>query len=399
MTSINGKCRILHVINTLGIFGTERQLVLNLSALDPGRFINYLCYLYPIDSLVEEARAAGAQVFCLGVKGKAQWLPSIYHLVKFIKTTRVDLVHTNLYESDVIGGIAARLSGIPAISTLASPADAIAPFKKQLQLSSYKLGLSKFLHRTVYKTCYRHFIAVSEHVKKSWISNSGIDEPQITVIPRAINRDLTQSESVSAITETRKKLVGDQSYPVLLNVGRLIPQKGQRYLLEAMPEILKKYPGAKLLIAGEGPMRSELEKFKKDKGLDHVVSLLGSRSDIKMLHLASDIFVFPSLSEGMPGALLEAAVLGKPCVVADIEPVQEILKNGASGLFVPPKDSPALAQAIIRLSSNQSEAQAMGLKARETVLQEHSIDKIISKLEDLYMQVINKKSKKNSGKR
>jgi glycosyltransferase involved in cell wall biosynthesis len=388
-----GKYKVLHVINTLGIFGTERQLVLNLSVLDPARFINYLCSLYPIDSLADEARSTGAQVFYLGIKGKLQWLPAIYHLVKFIKTTKVDLVHANLFEADVIGGIAARLSGIPAISTLASPADANVAFKKQLQLSSFKLRLSRLLHRTVYKTCHSHFVAVSEHVKKSWISNSGMDEAKITVIPRAINSSLTQSESISQVTETRQKLVGDQSYPVLLNVGRLIPQKGQRYILEAMPDILKVYPSAKLLIAGEGPLRNELEVMKNSMGLEDAVSVLGSRSDIKILHLASDIFVFPSLSEGMPGALLEAAVLAKPCVVADIAPVREILKNGASGLFVPPQNAQALAQAIIRLSSSRQEALDMGLKASETVISEHNIDKIIGKLEDLYIQVINKKLK------
>jgi glycosyltransferase involved in cell wall biosynthesis len=192
------------------------------------------------------------------------------------------------------------------------------------------------------------------------------------------------------VTEARKKLAVDDAYPVLLSVGRLIPQKGHRYIVEAMPAILNRYPSAKLLIAGEGPLRGELENIKKSLGLDGAVFLLGSRNDIKMLHLSSDIFVFPSLSEGMPGALLEAAALGKPCVVADIEPVQEILENGKSGLFIPQHDSQALAQAVIRLSSNKEEAQALGMKARETVCSRHIINNTITKLEALYIQVLNK---------
>jgi glycosyltransferase involved in cell wall biosynthesis len=196
-------------------------------------------------------------------------------------------------------------------------------------------------------------------------------------------------ESLSKISEARSKLLIDDCYPVILNVGRLIPQKGQKYILEAMPLILKSYPGAKLLIVGEGTLRSELEKTKKDLGLDDAVSFLGTRNDIKMLHQVSDIFVFPSLSEGMPGALLEAAALGSPCIVTDIPPIQEILENGKSGLFIPQHNPQALAQAVIRLSSNKEEAKALGLMARETVLSKYLINNVINKLETLYIQVIN----------
>jgi len=385
--------RILHIIDSLNRAGTESQLVLNLSALDRARFTNYLCYLYPVDFLAAEARSLGVHVFCLRLNGKKQWLSGIYRLVKFIKTMKIDLVHTNLYESDVIGGVASRLSGVPVICTWASPADAPAAFKKQLHLNSYKLGLSVFLQRMIYKTCHNHFIAVSEHVKTSWINRRGFDQTRITVIPRAISQSLSQSVSVSVISEAREKLSLGNSYPIIFNVGRLTPQKGQRYILEAMPFILNNFPEAKLLIAGEGPLRNEMENMIKDLGLNNVVTLLGNRNDIKILHLASDIFVFPSLSEGMPGALLEAAALGQPCIVADIEPVREILEDTKSGLFIPQHDSKALAQAVVRLSTNRKEAHALGLKARETVLTRYIINNTVRKLEELYLQILNKRGR------
>jgi glycosyltransferase involved in cell wall biosynthesis len=385
--------RILHIIDSLNRAGTESQLVLNLSALDRARFTNYLCYLHPVDFLAADARSLGAHVFCLRLNGKRQWLSGIYRLVKFIKTMKIDLVHTNLYESDVIGGVASKLSGVPVICTWASPAGAPTAFKKQLHLNSYKLGLSMFLQRMIYKTCHNHFIAVSEHVKTSWINRRGFDQTRITVIPRAISQSLSQSVSVSVISEARKKLSLDNSYPIIFNVGRLTPQKGQEYILEAMPFILNNFPEAKLLIAGEGPLRNEMENMIKDLGLNNVVSLLGNRDDIKILHLASDIFVFPSLSEGMPGALLEAAALGKPCVVADIEPVREILEDTKSGLFIPQHDSKALAQAVVRLSANRKEAHALGLKARETVLNRFIINNTVRKLEELYIKILNNRGR------
>ena len=379
--------KILHVVDSMARAGTEHQLVLNLIALDRTRFENSLCYLYPVDFLAEEVRRLGIDVFCLGLKGKGQWLSSIYHFVRLIKTKKIDLVHTNLYEADVVGGIAARLSGVPAISTLTNPADATLPFQKQLHVKGYKLWLSSAIQKLVYKTCHRHFIAVSEHVRKSWIG-SGIDEKLISVIPRAVSQDLQQRATASVVEEMRRALSLNDNYPVLLNVGRLIPQKGQTYIIEAMPDILERFPKAKLLIAGEGPFRDELKKTVNNLGLDSAVALLGTCRDVKSLYQISDIFVFPSLSEGMPGALLEAAALGKPCIVADIEPTREILEDERSGLFIPQNDSKALAQAVIRLGVNREEARTLGLKAQEKVLSHHIINNIVHKLEDLYIQVL-----------
>ncbi len=382
------KYRVLHVIDSLDIGGTEHQEVLNLSAIDKSRFEVFLCYLHPPDSLAYEVRGLGIETVCLGIKGKQSWPYGIYRLIKIIKSRKIDLVHTSLSDADILGGIAGKLAGVPVISTLTSPADAIMRFSRELHISSYKLGLARFIRRNVLKVCCRHLIAVSAQVARSYIDLYGEKRMRITIIPRAISRDFMQPEPPAEIVQSRNRLSVNGSYPVLLNVGRLIPQKGQKYLLEAMPLVLESLPRAKLIIAGGGPLKDGLERIRKELGLDDAVSFLGVFDNIKMLHLASDIFVFPSLSEGMPGALLEASALAKPCVAFDIDPVREISEGGKSMLLVPRGDSRALAQAIVRLSCHQQEAQALGQRCREIVAARYLIDNTIKNLEAVYTRII-----------
>lgn len=385
---MNNKYKILHVIDSLDRGGTERQMILNISTLDSNIFKNYVCCIHEPTTLAKELKSRGIDVFCLNVRGKKHWPLAVYRLAKYIKKTGINLVHTNLFQAEVIGGIAARITGVPSVTTWASPSEATNPFIIELKLNRTKLKVSNIFRRMIYRLCYREFIAVSEHVKDTWMKRTGINESRITVIPRAIGKNLQIHDSPANTNKLRSNLRVDDAYPLLLNVGRLVPQKGQKYLIEAMLTIVNKFPKVKLLIAGEGPLHNELQNYVNNLELSGSVTLLGGRDDIKMLNLACDIFVFPSLSEGMPGSLLEAAALGKPCITTDIEPVLEILEDQVSGILVPQRNPEALAQAVIKLSVNKDAAIALGLEAQKTVQARHSIESIISILSDLYTRII-----------
>jgi glycosyltransferase involved in cell wall biosynthesis len=155
-----------------------------------------------------------------------------------------------------------------------------------------------------------------------------------------------------------------------------------------MPIILQHFNKAKLLIAGEGPMRGELEQLVKELNLNNVVSFLGTYKQVKELLITSDVFVLPSLSEGMPGALLEAAALEKPCVASDLESIREIVENGESGLLVMPGSPQDIAQAVIWLVCNKKKSHEMGRNARDNIMNNFLIDKTIKKLESVYTQIL-----------
>jgi glycosyltransferase involved in cell wall biosynthesis len=173
--------------------------------------------------------------------------------------------------------------------------------------------------------------------------------------------------------------------PVLLNVGRLAPQKGQRYLLRAMGDVVHESPNAQLLLVGEGHLHEELRALADPLG-EHV-RFLGLRDDVAALLRRSDAFVFPSLWEGVGTALREAMLLGRPIVASDIPAHREFVTHGVDGLLVPPADAEALATAILRLLRDPEEAAAIGRRAAESAAR-FDIRRTTRELQAIYDEVI-----------
>ena len=179
------------------------------------------------------------------------------------------------------------------------------------------------------------------------------------------------------------------SDPILLNVGRLVPQKGHVYLLEAMVKIVKDLPHTKLLLVGDGPLLPTLTERRAQLGLDENIVFLGQRDDVKELLELADIFVFPSLYEGCPNALIEAMAMGKPCVAARIGPIAEVMEDRVSGVLVASQSPEEISKAIVDLSTSQrDDGLKMGRRAREIARQRFTVSAAVEKMEDLYHQVL-----------
>jgi len=152
---------------------------------------------------------------------------------------------------------------------------------------------------------------------------------------------------------------------VIGTVGRLAEAKGQRYLLEALAVLKDKFPRIRLLIAGDGPLRKELEDYAETLGIKQNVFFLGMRRDIPELLSVMDIFVLPSLWEGLPNALLEAMAGSRSIIVADIPSFREIIDSKDVGILIPPGDSAALAEALRLLLEDSNIREAMGRNAKQ----------------------------------
>lgn len=175
--------------------------------------------------------------------------------------------------------------------------------------------------------------------------------------------------------------------PLLISVGRLSPQKGQRYLLESMVELRDQFPKIKLLIVGEKTVGQQLEILRTELGLEHHVEFLGLRHDVKEILEVADVCVFPSLFEGFPNAAVEAAAMAKPIVVTRIPPYEEVLEHNISALIVEPRSSSQLSNAIAGLARDPKGATAMGSVARDHVTSRFTISKTGRKLAELYERV------------
>jgi glycosyltransferase involved in cell wall biosynthesis len=159
----------------------------------------------------------------------------------------------------------------------------------------------------------------------------------------------------------------DRNGPVVGNVGRLVPQKGQRFLLEAAPLVLQRHPQARFVLVGEGPARAALEAQVRAAGIEEHVLLTGERSDVPAWLASFDVFALPSLFEGLSYAVIEAQAAGVPVVATPVGGVRDTVVDRQTGLIVPPKDPKALADAICWLLENPREARTLSEEATRRV--------------------------------
>jgi glycosyltransferase involved in cell wall biosynthesis len=162
-------------------------------------------------------------------------------------------------------------------------------------------------------------------------------------------------------------------------------QKGQWILIQATREIIREIPSVHVLFVGDGPLRKRLEKLSKSLGLEGSIHFLGARRDAYDIMAMLDVFVLPSLWEGLPYSLLEALALGKPVVATATDGIPEVVVHGESGLLVSPGDPQGLAKAVIHLLNNATYAETLGRKGRERVVGTFGVDRMIRETSELYL--------------
>ena len=381
--------RILHLtIHLDGGSGAEHQLIRNVEAIDTSCFENFLCCVEKPRDLALKAAEQGIPVFSLDSSGKYHWPRAIYRLCGLVRSQKIDLIHTSLFDADVIGGIAGRLCGVPTISTLCNIGGEQERLLDNPHVNRAKLIVTTKVWGMALRSCHQGCIAISGAVKESAIKTYGMPEKKIAVIYRSLEPTWNAADVGEKARRIRNTLGLDDSYPVLLNVARLYPQKGQKYLIQAMPEVIQEFPRAHLLMVGDGPLRESLASLSRELGIEGHVTLLGRRDDVRSLLEVCDVFVFPSLFEGLGGALVEATGAGKPCVATKVGPIPEVLEDGKSGILVPSQSPANLAAAIVRLAKDRKLVQAMGQRGKQIATEKFSIDRNIKYLEQIYERVL-----------
>lgn len=241
-------------------------------------------------------------------------------------------------------------------------------------------GLARFprgeqkLRRIVH---YGHFIAMTRAILANFLK-AGVPRKSISQIPNGIE----VAGSLHKATY-RKEL---SSVIFVGNLGQQ-PAKGIDILLKAWVDVHARMPGAILQIVGEGPV-DEYQAYSTSIGLGHSVVFMGKRSDITKLLIDADVFVLPSRREGMPNALMEAMLAGLPSIATDISGCQDLISNGLNGVLVAPVDINGLSAAIESLLNNAAEAERMGRAARETMVNEFSLDRVAGLYKQLYQDLL-----------
>lgn len=364
--------RILHLITTMPIGGAESLILTTLQLLDPQRFTSVLCCIQEPGSLGEEAIKKGYRVVSLGcMKDKGFDRQAVRDITEVIRTENIDIVHCHLYHAGLYGRLAAKITGRPVIFTVHN---VYSNPKIHRRLINWWLGRST-----------ERIIAVSQSVARDVERYDWIKSPKLLVIPNGI--DISPFADLPARAVAKQRLGFPEDALVLGCVGRLEPQKGHRYLLEALSAILVETGDCPhLFIVGDGGERDRLQSLVSQWGLSQRVHLLGARRDIPDLLAAFDVFVLPSLWEGLPLAMLEAMAASLPVIATDVGGIGEVIPNQESGLILPPASSSALKVAIQQLASNSSLRASLGAAAKMRVEQRYSAAAMLGALEDIYVQ-------------
>ncbi|MEN8239406.1 MAG: glycosyltransferase family 4 protein, partial [Actinomycetota bacterium] len=254
---------------------------------------------------------------------------------------------------------------VPLISNLANTAYDPARLADP-NIDERRLRVVKWVDGFTSRHMTDHFHAVSQAVKDSTVETLGVDPDKITVVKRGRDSGRLGRRSEERTAAARDMLGIPRSAKVVVTVGRQEYQKGHRYLIEAFAGVVEVHPDARLLITGrEGHSTEDLQAMIADLGLESVVTLLGHRSDVSEVLAASDIFVFPSLYEGLGGALIEALALELPVVASDLPALREVVSEGENALLVPPRDPGALRVAITELLDDPGKMERFSKASRD----------------------------------
>lgn len=292
---------------------------------------------------------------------------SIAELRQLFQSHHVDVAHSHEFTMGVLGSVAARLSGVRHMWTLHGNQTMTQALRRRIAIRT-AIRLSQAT------------TAVSEDTRRHLNDTLGGPARRIVTIPNGI----PDRPGVRLPTRHGLGVVDDEL--LLLSVGSLVPRKGHDVLLRALHQ-LEDRPGLrrwKLAIAGQGESAKDLEQLAQELGLADRVMLLGQRSDIPDLQAAADLFVMPSLWEGLPLAVLEAMMAGNAVVASNISGIPEAIRHNVDGLLVPPGNEDQLADALSQVMAGDTVREGFGRSARQRALERFSSDAMIDRYEALY---------------
>ena len=385
------KIRVAHVIETIGRGGAERLLVDIARFTDRSRFALHVYTLYRHPRTQAEAlRTADVPETCLDLRGKRDLARGYHRLRALLERDRADVVHTHLFSANVLGRMVARRLRVPVVSTL-HDADYEAVVREgNPGLTKWKQRLLRAADSLTARLSRAQIVAVSEYVATSTREHLHLRPSSIHVIYNAVDAEVFHPRARERGPHTRSTLGLPLDARVLISVGRMTPQKNQGTLLEATRILQANGIDTFVLLAGDGPWRSQYEARARDLGLSTRALFLGDRPDIPDLLGAADVMAFPSLHEGFGLALVEALACSLPVVASRIAPISEIVRDGQTGILIDPRSPGDLASGVATLVTDEGRRHRMGTEGRRDVLARFSLPVMIANLEALYRETVSR---------
>ncbi len=367
------KSKILYLTTTSQLSGAEKMLYELVKGVNKKKYEIMVCTIKDDldDQLLDKLRKLGIKTSCLGLNKKWKiW--KVFYLYKLIKKFKPDIIQSFLYFDNILARIFGKLAKVPII------------ISGQRNFEPYRSKMRNFWEKSTINLADLT-ISNSQAGKEILISREKVTEDKVKVIYNGIDsKEIDNSSNKDLDINIDKK-----NNHVLGFIGRLNKQKGLKYLIKALAKLKQK--NINLIIIGEGPEKDNLKKLSKELEIEDNIYFVGHRNKAWQYLNNFDLFILPSLWEGMPNVVLEAMAKKLPIIATKVGGTPELIKNNKNGFLLEPANVEELIEKInYVLSLNSEEKERIGELARQTVEEKFSIKEMLSKYECLYTNLLNK---------
>jgi sugar transferase (PEP-CTERM/EpsH1 system associated) len=363
---------IVHAVHSLAVGGLENGVVNLVNATEP--MFRHVIVCMTTEGPMRERLRPGVEVLALG-KRPGHDLPAFVRLVRTLRRIRPAVVHSRNW---------AAFDAVPAARLARVPFVVHGEHGREMSDPHGRMGRRNRARRTLAPLVSR-FVTVSEDLRRWLVEVVGVPPHKVTTIQNGV--DLSRFGHLERYpARLRLELSGDSV--VVGTVGRLDPVKDQAGLIRAFATLAPSHPEAVLVIAGDGPCRPALTRLIEDLGMASRVHLLGARPDVPAVLAAMDLFVLPSIAEGISNTILEAMASGLPVVATRVGGNPELVEHGVGGALVPAQEPAALAAAMAAYLDEPGIRALHGKSSRQRAAERFGLERMCSAYAGLYRDLL-----------
>ena len=370
------KKKVLQLISSIGFFGAENviaELVTELAASEFEPIIGVIRNLKnPHLELIDFARKNNIESVIFEAQRQFD-LQTIASIRNFIKGNNVDIVQTHGYKSNFYAIFAALFENVHLLATCH-------PWIKTSRRGKAYAKIDKLLLKK-----FSRIVAISDQVKKE-ILDAGIPDNKISIIDNGIN--LLRFEEQFDTKEIRKQFGIPLESQVIGTVGRLDLEKGHHILLEAAKIVIQKNPSTFFVIVGDGYLKNDLKSRAEQLKIEDHILLPGIIKEVPKILSVFDVFVLPSLTEGLPMALLEAMAAKKPVIASRVGAIPKVIIDNETGILIKPGNANELSKAVIDLLQDKFKADLITKNAYNKIVQEFSSSRMAKQYINIYENML-----------
>jgi sugar transferase (PEP-CTERM/EpsH1 system associated) len=357
--------RVMHVVQKLGFGGAEVGVMKVVNGLRARGLLTGICSLRP-PSALDDQLPPDVKLFSLGQQSGNN-VRTVWRLYRVLAQEQPHIVHTHSWSTLCEGLVAVRLARVPIL---------VHGEHGTLETRPRNLAVQRWVWRRA-----DGVLSVSSRLAERMAAEVGFPIEQIRVIRNGVDLNRFRPRSKPS---ARSLLDLPTDGLVVGTIGRLVPVKDQRSLIDATALLHGQATRCSTVIIGDGPLLGELQQYAVDRGVANWVHFLGERHDVPEILPALDLFALVSTSEGLSNTIIEAMASGVPVVATSVGGADELVVDGTTGFLVPPSSPLAIAAAIRRLLEDEQLRTAFGRAARERAEREFSLNRMVAEYEDYY---------------